>query len=346
MLLDWLYGAMNHLLGSFDEYLRLERNRSEDTRKRYRAVAQSLLQFLPTAPDDDWQRLKNTTDEDVRAFLIRAAETKSGDLSGFMWNQKLAAVRTLFRFLVKRKVVRENPAAGIEVVEVVSPEKVPLTLTEFIAFLGAIEQRAEPYRSRDLAIAQVAFHCALRVRELHRLELGNLDFHNGYIINLRTKRRKYLLLPLPPLAAYALQRCISERARLGASPSEPAVFLSERGSRLSVRQMEELVPRYARQAGIFRRITPHYLRHSIATVHALLGTQPWDIQRLLNHDSLSTTERYLHTLQSLRAAMWAVDAQVSRMLAQFVPNWSQVPGGGAPPLLGSPSLPTGSAPFP
>lgn len=130
------------------------------------------------------------------------------------------------------------------------------------------------------------------------------------------------------------------------APDENAVFLAERGTRLSVRQMEELVPGYARQAGIMRRITPHYLRHSIATVHALLGTQPWDIQRLLNHDSLPTTEHYLHTLQSLRDAMWAIDAQVFRMVTQFFAAWSQVPGGGAPLLLGTPSLLAEPAPFP
>lgn len=337
---------MNQLLGSFDEYLRLDRKRSQDTRKRYGAIVASLLQFLPNAGADDWQRLKEATDAEVRAFLIRASETRAGDLSGFMWNQKLAAVRTLFRFLMERKVVQENPAMAIRVTEVMPLEKVPLDLPEFVSFIWAINQRPEPYRSRDLAIAQVGFHCALRVGELHRLDLTHLDFHNGYIVNLRTKGKKYLLLPLPPSAAAALQRWIAERARFNPAPNESAVFLSERGIRLSIRQMEELVPGYARQAGILRRITPHFLRHSIATVHALVGTQPWDIQRLLNHESLATTERYLHTLQSLRAAMWAIDAQVTRLLAQLSALSSQAPGGGAPLLLGTPSLPSGPAPFP
>lgn len=337
---------MNQLLSSFDEYLRLERDRSRDTRKRYRAVAASLLDFLPNVGPDDYERLKQATDAEVRAFLIRASETKAGDRSDFMWNQKLAAVRTFFRFLIERQVVKENPAAGIAVVEAVPQEKVPLTLPEYVSFLCSIEQRPEPYRSRDLAIAQVGFHCALRVGELHRLDLTHLDFHNGYIVNLRTKGKKYLLLPLPPSAAAAVQRWLTERARFNPAPGEAAVFLSERGTRLSIRQIEELVSGYARHAGILRRITPHFLRHSIATVHALTGTQPWDIQRLLNHESLATTERYLHTLQSLRAAMWAIDAQVTRMLAQLSSAWSQVQGGGAPPMLGTPSLPAGPAPFP
>ena len=126
-----------------------------------------------------------------------------------------------------------------------------------------------------------------------------------------------------------------------------AVFLSERGTRLSVRHIEGLISNYAREAGITRRISPHFLRHSIATVHALLGTRPWDIQRLLNHDSLSTTERYIHTLQSLRTAMWSIDALLARMLVGKAETLPQVVvGEGALPRLGTPSLPVGPAPFP
>lgn len=336
---------MHQLLSAFDEFLRSGKCRSHDTRKRYLAIAEGLLAALPSH-SDDWERLKLATDSDVIGYLRRASTTKAGEVSGFMWNQKLAAVRTLFRFLIERKVVRENPASAIRVLEAIPLEKVPLTLPEFVSLLHAIEQRPEPYRSRDLAIAQVGFHCALRVGELRRLDLTHLDFHNSYIVNLRAKGGKYLLLPLPPSAAEALQRWIAVRVQFQPAAGEAAVFLSERGTRLSIRQMEELISVYAREAGILRRITPHFLRHSIATVHALLGTQPWDIQRLLNHESLATTERYLHTLQSLRAAMWAIDARLSRMLANLLPVTSQVPGEGAPLLLGTPSLPARPAPFP
>lgn len=337
---------MNQLLCSFDEFLRLQRHRSPETAKRYRAIVASLLDFLPNPGLDDIERLKQTSEVEIRNFLTRASATKAGEPSGFMWNQKLAAVRTLFRFLKKNRLVLDNPAAEIEVAEAIPEEKVPLTLPEFVALLWAIDQRPEPFRSRDWALAQVGFHCALRVRELHRLDLTHLDFHHGFIVNLRAKRKKYLLLPLPPLAAAALQRWLALRDQFNPAPEESAVFLSERGTRLSVRQMEELISGYARQGGILRRITPHFLRHSIATVHALIGTKPWDVQRLLNHKSLSTTERYIHTLETLRAAMYAIDAQLARMLNHLAPISSQILGGGAPQLLGTPSLPAECAPFP
>lgn len=337
---------MNQLLCSFDEFLRLQRHRSPETAKRYGAIVSNFLDFLPNTGLDDIERVKQTTEMEIRNFLTRASATKAGEPSGFMWNQKLAAVRTLFRFLKKQKIMPDNPASEIAVKEAEPDEKVPLSLTEVVALLWSIDQRPEPFRSRDWALAQVGFHCALRVHELHRLDLTHLDFHHGYIVNLRTKRKKYLLLPLPPLAAQALQRWIALRAQFNPAPGEKAVFLSERGTRLSVRQMQELVARYAREAGILRRISPHYLRHSIATVHALIGTKPWDIQRLLNHKSLSTTEHYIHTLETLRAAMLAVDAELAHMLNHLAPISSQILGEGAPMLLGTPSLPAECAPFP
>lgn len=346
MFAQWRRIAMTKILSSFDDYLRLERGRSDDTRKRYNHVAAKLLVFLSEHGSDETARLRNATEDDIRAFLVNAAATRSGERSAFMWNQKLAAVRTLYRFLVKRQLVHDNPAGAIEVVDAIAEEKIPLTIPEFIALVRAIESRDEPYRSRDLALVHVAFHCALRVGELNRLDLTHLDTQGGYIVNLRAKRKKYLLLPLPPLAAQALQLCIATRRAFRPKPDVSAVFLSERGTRLSVRHIEGLISNYAREAGITRRISPHFLRHSIATVHALLGTRPWDIQRLLNHDSLATTERYIHTLQSLRTAMWSIDALLARMLIGNTETQSQVPGEGALHRLGSPSLPVGPAPFP
>ncbi len=338
---------MTKILSAFDDYLRLERGRSDDTRKRYSHVAAKLLAFLAERGSDEAERLRSATEDDIRAFLVSAAATRAGERSAFMWNQKLAAVRTLYRFLVRKQLVRDNPAGAIEVVEAIAEEKIPLTIPEFIALIRAIESRDEPYRSRDLALAHVAFHCALRVGELNRLNLEHLDTQGGYIINLRAKRKKYLLLPLPPLAAQALEQCIAMRRAFRPKPEVAAVFLSERGTRLSVRHIEGLISNYAREAGITRRISPHFLRHSIATVHALLGTRPWDIQRLLNHDSLATTERYIHTLQSLRTAMWSIDALLARMLVGKAETLPQVVvGEGALPRLGTPSLPVGLAPFP
>jgi integrase len=120
------------------------------------------------------------------------------------------------------------------------------------------------------------------------------------------------------------------------------VFLSERGQRLSIRQIEALVPTYAERAGILRRVTPHYLRHSVATAHAQRGTKPEDVQRLLGHESLATTKRYIHTMDTLCEAVDALGEEVEALLESGVGSASAVPPRGPPPRSGL-SLLTGEA---
>ena len=312
---------MNQLLSSFDEYLRLQRRRSPATAKCYVAVATNLIDFLSDAGGDAGgdagERLSRATADDLEAFLLKSAATKTGKLSAHMWNQKLAALRTLFRFLVKRKLAPGNPAFDVDPSEAEeSPKKVPLSLAEFVSFIRAIEMASEPYRSRDIALAQVAFHCALRVSELRRLDFAHFDFQHRLIVNLLVKGQKFLIVPFPAIVADAIQHYLTERDRFHPKEGEPAVFLSERGQRLSIRQIEALIPSYAKRAGILRRVTPHYLRHSVATAHAKRGTKPEDIQLLLGHESFATTKHYIHMMMNtLCTAVDGLGEELERMLA-------------------------------
>lgn len=330
---------MNQLLSSFDEYLRLERRRSPDTAKCYLAVAASLMHFLSDTSRAEDLRLGRASSDELRAFLLHAAATRAGTLSGHMWNQKLAALRTLFRFLVKRGHSPSNPALDLELVEAEARQKVPLTLAEFTSLIKVIKTASEPYRSRDIALAQVAFHCALRVSELRRLDLSHLDFQHRLIVNLLVKGQKFLIVPFPPLVARVLEEYLTLRSRFRPTPGESAVFLSERGKRLSIRQIEALVPAYAERAGILRRVTPHYLRHSVATAHAQRGTQAEDVQRLLGHESLATTKRYMHTLDTLCAAVDALGEEVEELLAAPTDPVSAVSRSGPLPQSGLTLLP-------
>ena len=90
--------------------------------------------------------------------------------------------------------------------------------------------------------------------------------------------------------------------------------------------MEEIFPRYGQLAGIMRRVTPHVLRHSIATEHARRGTAPSDVQKLLNHESLTTTERYMHPPDSLALASDAIGADVDALLTALLQTSTVEPG--------------------
>lgn len=308
---------MQQLLRAFVEQLRLDQ-RTEDTVRRYRLIVDQFTAFLADrAPEAD-ARLLGATDAEVHAFLKKATRTRSGSFSGHMWNQKLAAIRTLFGYLLSQELIEDDPTEGLRPVRVSSQGRVPLTLSEFVALLLAMSEEAEPFRSRNLALAQLGFHCGWRVQELHRLDLDHLDCLNRRIVNLMVKGKKFLTLTFPVTALRNLQEYLLHRDRFGPSPGERALFLSDRGTRLSVRQMEEIFPRYGQLAGIMRRVTPHVLRHSIATEHARRGTAPSDVQKLLNHESLTTTERYMHPPDSLALASDAIGADVDALLTALL----------------------------
>lgn len=305
---------MRNLLREFDEYLRLDERCTFETVKRFRAIALQLTMYLSGAQTNPNERLVAATPKEVLSFLRQAAETRKGTFSAHKWNQKLTAVRALFRYLVKEKLCPENPTAELHRVTAICKERVPLSLSEFIALILAMSAAAEPYRSRNIALTQIGFHCGLRVSELSRLDLDHLDRTNRLIVNLEVKGGKFLMVPFPQIVLDAVDCYLEQRTRFHPAPGEKALFLSERRRRLSVRQIDEIVPEYAEKAGILRRISPHFLRHSVATAHARRGTQPWDVQRLLGHASLATTELYIHPLDSLAAAVDALGAEVETML--------------------------------
>lgn len=306
---------MRNLLSEFDEYLRLDERCTFETVKRFRSIARQFATYLSGMMTSSNELLVSATTSDVLAFLRQAAETKQGAFSAHKWNQKLTAVRALFRYLVREKLCPENPTAELHRVTAICRERIPLSLAEFVALIRAMRTADEPYRSRNIALAQIGFHCGLRVSELSRLNLDHLDRTHRLIVNLEAKGGKFLVVPFPPIVLTAVDRYLEQRLRFHPTPGEKALFLSERSQRLSVRQIEEVVPEFAKKAGILRRISPHFLRHSVATAHARRGTQPWDVQRLLGHASLATTELYIHTLDSLAAAVDALGAEVESLLA-------------------------------
>jgi len=112
--------------------------------------------------------------------------------------------------------------------------------------------------------------------------------------------------------------------------------------------MQEIVAHYAERAGIARVVSPHVLRHSSATAHARIGTRVWDIQRLLGHANIATTQSYVHLMDTLRSAVELLGDQVEQLVAsgQVGPIPSTTPGRGAPLLSGSTLLTGGASAFP
>jgi integrase/recombinase XerC len=201
--------------------------------------------------------------------------------------RKLAAVRSCYRFLVRRGVIEGNPAR-----EARSPRQ-PRRLVSFLPIDEAtqlVDGKAIGGRSRarDLAILELLYASGLRVSELAGLDLDDVD-RGERTVRVLGKGSKERIVPYGGAASRALESWLGDRGE-----ARGPLFTNARGGRLTVRSVHTIVRRSARAAGITRRVSPHTLRHTFATHLLEGGADLRAIQELLGHSRLSTTQRYTH----------------------------------------------------
>ena len=202
--------------------------------------------------------------------------------------RKLAAVRSLFHFLLREKTVTVNAAKLLRTPK--APQRLPAVPTaEQTNTLvdGVAEDRfGRPYPERDLALFELLYGCGLRVSELVSLNLEDFDFRERWI-RVRGKGRKERQVPYATKAAAALERYLATRKGNG-----PALFVNHRGNRLSDRGAREIVKFYARMIAGDASLHPNSLRHAFATHLLSDGADLRAIQELLGHARLATTQKY------------------------------------------------------
>jgi len=204
--------------------------------------------------------------------------------------RKLAAVRGLFRFMLREGLVRINVARLVRTPK--APQKLPEVMTaeqvnNLIDGVGAGKPE-RPFPSRDRAIFELLYGCGVRVSELAGLNLEDVDRSAGWLL-VRGKGKKERQVPLPGKAAQALERYIDGRPVVR---EEHAVFLNHRRKRLTTRGISGIVKLYATYLTDDPSIHPHSFRHAYATHLLADGADLRAIQELLGHARLSTTQKY------------------------------------------------------
>ncbi len=204
--------------------------------------------------------------------------------------RKLAAVRGLFRWMLREGVVARNVARLVHTPK--APRKLPEVMTAEQANVlldgVAARQIERPYPVRDRAIFELLYGCGLRVSELAGLNLEDLD-RSAQWLRVRGKGRKERQVPLTGKAGEALERYLAERPVVR---DEPAVILNHRNRRLTDRGIRGIVKLYATYLSGDPGIHPHSFRHAYATHLLAAGADLRAIQELLGHARLSTTQKY------------------------------------------------------
>jgi len=248
--------SKNPVLAMRDSVQRFaSRTRSARTAKTYGAIAESFLVFLgggaPTASD-------------VERFL--AQPLKSGGRAAVStYNQKLAALRSYAHFAMKVGLWLSDPTADLPFERVISQEPSVLFLPEVRQFIGAVPLvSAAREVARDLAITAIGFTLGLRVSELAGLDRPEVDVQTGTLVRVVRKGGRVQALPLGP-KTLQLVRAWDEQRDSMARPDERALFVSDRGTRISVRTIQRLYQRVRAYLRIAKRVTPHTARHSFIT---------------------------------------------------------------------------------
>ncbi len=240
--------------------------------------------------------LADVRPEDLQRYQgeLYAATKKGGrPYAASTIQTKLVAVKTLFRFLVRRQALLLDPSAHLELprIEKHLPRLI-LTEAEARRIVTAPRGRS-PLVLRDRAILETLYGTGMRVGELVRLRPDDVDTEDRLVRIVEGKGRKDRNVPLTSAAARAIGAYLTQ-GRPALLRSEPWLFLAERGKKLHRAQVGDIVKAWAKKAGVKKNVSCHTFRHSMAT-HLLRGRADIrQIQALLGHGSLSTTERYTH----------------------------------------------------
>ncbi len=324
---------MKEAIRKYLEYLQSVKNSSPHTVLNYRKDLEQFLAYL-SPPGVRPPALSGVTHSMIREFVAHLHEH---GLAKSSVARKLAALRSFFKYCVRKDQLKENPARLVPTPKL--PKRIPSVLSAeemngFLNDLGGVgepgpggrafaKKDVKPSRStrveeglllrRDRAVLELLYAAGLRVSELTGLNLADME-QRERILRVRGKGNKERIVPYGAKAQEALEKYWPLRERLldqtdrtssRKDPHAEAVFLNYAGRRLTQRSVGRIVKKYVRIANVNWDLHPHSLRHAFATHLLADGADLRAIQELLGHQSLSTTQKYTHA--SIRQLMEIYD---------------------------------------
>lgn len=274
-------------------YLSVERGLSRNTVDAYERDVRDFLTFLDGSQRDLQQADREALREYIQKLYVR--------LSARSVMRKVAALRSFFRFLLLDGFISHDPTETLETPKTWRSLPKYLTVDEVNQLLqqpdlGTLQG------IRDRAMLEVLYATGLRVSELVRLRLSDLNFEVGFLRTLG-KGAKERIVPIGDSAIEATSTYLEEAypKYKSKNPSTPFLFLSQKGGAMTRQNFWVLVEKYGRRVGLASRLSPHVLRHSFATHLLENGADLRAVQLMLGHADISTTQIYTHvTRERLR----------------------------------------------
>jgi integrase/recombinase XerC len=286
---------LEEYLRQFLQHLRYERNVSDHTLRNYSSDLEQFRDHLTRIGRTGQIHVADIDHLTIREWMasLHSLNKKKTSIA-----RKLASLRTFFQFLVREGVLENNPAKLVATPRV--ERKLPnhLSIEETIRFIETPDIKTD-LGKRDRAILEFLYATGIRVGELVNLSLKDVDFREK-MVRVMGKRKKQRILPFHDSSAQALMLYITEARPvfLNNCPvterDDKIIFLNYQGTRLTTRSVGRMIDKYIKLCADIHDISPHSLRHSFATHLLDSGADLRDIQELLGHARLSTTQIYTH----------------------------------------------------
>lgn len=277
---------MADLIQDFEAYLLLERSLSTNTSVAYLIDARHLLDFL----GERGLTPQTVREEDLHELLATLHDI---GISPRSQARMIAGIRAFFKFLRLEKYIDTDPSELLESPRL--PRHLPdvLTIEEIDAMIAAIPQGKDE-SLRNEAIIETLYGSGLRVSELIDVRISRINLDDRLMI-VEGKGSKQRMVPMSPASVDLIREYLPQRARQTIKPAgEDVLFLNRRGAPLSRVMVFYIIRDLAALAGIRKTVSPHTMRHSFATHLLEGGANLRAIQEMLGHESISTTEIYLH----------------------------------------------------
>ena len=274
---------------NYANYLRFEKNASENTIEAYVSDLQKLQDFAE-------QNLINITPitisyEHLQEFLYQVSKNNYSERTQARW---ISSIKGFFSFLLEDELREDNPSALLEMPKLGLYLPDTLSLEEIEKLISATEENTD-LAKRNRCMIEVLYGCGLRVSELTELQISNINFKENYL-KIQGKGDKVRFVPLADYTADFIKNYINNiRSKQKINPKHSDIlFLNSRGAQISRQMVFLIIKEIVRKADIQKNISPHTFRHSFATHLLQNGADLRFIQEMLGHSSITITEIYTH----------------------------------------------------
>lgn len=277
---------------AFLDYLEKEYQYSDNTIAAYKNDLNQFLEFVQqdrASVLNDWSEV---SEQNLQSYLHYMRNRKPKGYATSTIARKVAALKSFFNFLSTHNYIQENPASEIDSPKVKKRLPQTLSMDDVEKLLQAPLGDQAPKNLRDIALLNVLYSTGMRVTEVVSLQLDDVNLEESY---LRPPGRESDVrqIPFDEPTHQSLESYIEEgRPHLVKTEDEKALFLNHRGQQLTRQGLWLIIKGYAQEVGLDAEVTPHTLRHSFAVHKLMSGSKLEEVQKLLGHANISTTQIY------------------------------------------------------